>query len=415
MPLPSPTTTRAVKLNLRPPCTTLATRLIVTTRSRYAVPFSGPAPRRSSRRSRRSPPPPAPRRGVAAIRSSSSVVGCGLPRRPLLCSLAGYSIANWSADAASSQGQPAFARAIGQRGHPAVICVATTVEDCRANAGLPGSRREQRSNLLRLGRLVASHSADRFIKGRRRSERNAQGVVDELGKRVLGRARDHQPRPRSAALDLLADTQVSPLPRGDPRGGAASNPAVCPGLGARHFLLTSLPDLAADLFALVPHALALIGVRLAKLADIRGHFAHLLLVDALHHKPGGSLNPEGDPGRRSHGHGVAEPQCELQVLALGLDAVSDADNLHGFAVALGHAGHHIGDQRPGQAVQRADLTLVAGPGHSDDAVGLLDLDRRGHFHAQLALRAFDVHLPAVDVHIDTARDDDRQPSNSRHS
>ena len=33
-PLPSPTTTSAVKLNLRPPLTTLATRLIVTTRSR---------------------------------------------------------------------------------------------------------------------------------------------------------------------------------------------------------------------------------------------------------------------------------------------------------------------------------------------------------------------------------------------
>src|SRR5579859_4584912 len=63
MPLPSPTTTKAVKLNRRPPWTTLATRLMVTTRSRYAVPLSAP-PRRSSRRSRRSPPPP-PRRGAA--------------------------------------------------------------------------------------------------------------------------------------------------------------------------------------------------------------------------------------------------------------------------------------------------------------------------------------------------------------
>ena len=34
IPLPSPTTTSAVKLNRRPPWTTLATRLMVTTRSR---------------------------------------------------------------------------------------------------------------------------------------------------------------------------------------------------------------------------------------------------------------------------------------------------------------------------------------------------------------------------------------------
>src|SRR5215471_2749530 len=74
MPLPSPTTTRAVKLKRRPPWTTLATRLMVTTRSRYAVPLSAP-PRRSSRRSRRSPPPP-PRRG-AAITSPLYVLARG--------------------------------------------------------------------------------------------------------------------------------------------------------------------------------------------------------------------------------------------------------------------------------------------------------------------------------------------------
>src|SRR5215204_1094047 len=61
-PSPSPTTTSAVKLNRRPPLTTLATRLMATTRSRCGV-FSWAAPprppsRRSlrSRRSPRSPP-----------------------------------------------------------------------------------------------------------------------------------------------------------------------------------------------------------------------------------------------------------------------------------------------------------------------------------------------------------------------
>src|SRR3954469_8495447 len=64
MPSPSPTTTSAVKLNRRPPLTTLATRLIATTRSRYDVEGApAPAPRPSPRRSRRpqSPPGPPPR------------------------------------------------------------------------------------------------------------------------------------------------------------------------------------------------------------------------------------------------------------------------------------------------------------------------------------------------------------------
>src|SRR5271166_666064 len=203
MPLPSPTTTSAVKLNLRPPCTTLATRLMVTTRSRYAVPFSGPAPRRSSRRSRRSPPPLAPRRGVAAIRSSYSVVGREVSRRPLPCSsLWGSSLSSSSCGDASLDGQPAFARAIGERGHPAVIRVAAAVKYRGADSGLHGPLRQQRSDLLGLGRLVAVRGADRFLQSRRRCERCSHRVVDQLGERVLGRARDHQAGPGRAAFDL---------------------------------------------------------------------------------------------------------------------------------------------------------------------------------------------------------------------
>src|SRR4030095_335407 len=48
MPSPSPTITRAVKLKRRPPLTTLATRLIATTRSRCGVFSAGGGP----------PPPP---------------------------------------------------------------------------------------------------------------------------------------------------------------------------------------------------------------------------------------------------------------------------------------------------------------------------------------------------------------------
>src|SRR5215469_11123015 len=393
MPLPSPTTTRAVKLNLRPPCTNLATRLIVTTRSRYAVPFSGPAPRRSSRRSRRSPPPPAPRRCAAAIRSSSSVVGSGR----------------------GSQRQSALTGAVGEGGNPAVVGITRAIEYRGVHAGLGRAFREQHANLLSLGCLVAGCGSDRHFQGRGRRERVARRVIDELGKRVPRRARNYQPRPQRAALDLLADAQMPPLPRGYPRRGPACDPDVGPGLGARHVLLTSLSDLAADLLALVAHALALVGIGLAELADVGGNLAHLLLVDALNDEPGGRLDPEADPVRGCHWHRVTEAKGELQVAAPGLDPVADADDFQGLPVALGDARHHVGDQGPGQPVQRADLAFVTGPRHGDNAVILLDLDRRGHLQAQLPLGALDVDLAAVDGDVDTARDGDRQPSDSRHA
>jgi hypothetical protein len=63
-------------------------------------------------------------------------------------------------------------------------------------------------------------------------------------------------------------------------------------------------------------------------------------------------------------------------------------------------------------VQRADLALVARPGDADNSVVLVDLDRRRDLQAQLALRARDVDLAAVDPDIDAARHNDRQPSDS---
>src|SRR5690348_11934720 len=78
MPSPSPTTTRAVKLKRRPPFTTLATRLIATTRSTYAVLSAWP-PRRSSRPPRRSPPP---RRWDPLIRTTSSFASLDQKARP---------------------------------------------------------------------------------------------------------------------------------------------------------------------------------------------------------------------------------------------------------------------------------------------------------------------------------------------
>src|SRR5947207_6683162 len=63
-------------------------------------------------------------------------------------------------------------------------------------------------------------------------------------------------------------------------------------------LLTGLSSLAANHFALVLHALALVRLRRPDLPDVRGDLAHLLLVDALDAEQRGALDAELDPRRR---------------------------------------------------------------------------------------------------------------------
>src|SRR5215469_18184045 len=137
-----------------------------------------------------------------------------------------------------------------------------------------------------------------------------------------GRPVDGQPRARRGAGYLLAHPRVPPGPRGRPgRGGTAP-----PLLGDSHVLLPSLSDLAADLLSGVPHALALVRVRLAELADIGGDLTDLLLVDALHDQPGGRLHPQGDPVRRVDRHRMAVAERELHPAAPGLNPVADPDD-----------------------------------------------------------------------------------------
>src|SRR5262245_33537477 len=265
---------------------------------------------------------------------------------------------------------------------------------------------------MRLRLLVATDLADLGFQRRRGRERVTRDIVDELGEDIPRRAVDDQPWPRRAARDLLAYPQMPPGARGSPAGGAAPAAHMRSRPGARHVLLTSLPGLAADLLARVPHALALVGVWLAKLADVRGDLADLLLVNALDDEPGGGLDPEGDPFGRAHHHRVAETERELQVPAPGLHPVANADDLEGLGVARRHASHHVGDQRPGQSVQRPDLAFVRWPGNRDHAVVLLDFDRHGNLHAQRALRPLHGDVAAADRHVYTRGHGDGHPSDS---
>src|SRR5690349_2158379 len=202
---------------------------------------------------------------------------------------------------------------------------------------------------------------------------------------------------------------MAPRPRGRAGAGLPAPPALG---GDSHVLLPSLSDLAADLLAGVTHALALIRVGLAELANFRGDLADLLLVDSLHDEPGRGFHPQRDPVRRDDRHRVAVAERELHPAALGLDPVTDPDDLQGLAVSLGHAGHHVGNQGAREPVQRADRAVVAGPGHGDQAVRLLDLDGLGDLERELALGPANRYLAPVDRDIDARRDRYRKPSDS---
>ncbi len=67
-------------------------------------------------------------------------------------------------------------------------------------------------------------------------------------------------------------------------------------------------------------------------------------------------------------------------------------------------------------MQRAVLALVVGTVHLDGAVVLLaHRDRRGDGVGQRALGALDRHDVAVQGHVDTRRDRDRELANARHA
>src|SRR5699024_994968 len=129
---------------------------------------------------------------------------------------------------------------------------------------------------------------------------------------------DHQAGPFGGSADLLAQAQMAP--------------AAGSGFGLTldtdsHGLLTCLSGLAAELFAFVAHALALVRVRSAQLADVRGNLTDLLLVNAGDGDLIGTLYSKADALGGFNRHRVGVPQRDLKVIALGQDAVAGADHL----------------------------------------------------------------------------------------
>src|SRR3954469_7329743 len=123
---------------------------------------------------------------------------------------------------------------------------------------------------------------------------------------------------------------------------------------ARPELRSSCPlaDLPGDVLALVPDALALVGLRRALLADVRGDLADELLGDALHDDARRLRHLELDAVRRLDRDRVRVAERELEVAALEHGAVADALDLEALLEAGRHALDHVRHERAGEAVQR---------------------------------------------------------------
>src|SRR4051812_30319041 len=108
--------------------------------------------------------------------------------------------------------------------------------------------------------------------------------------------------------------------------------------------LRPLPDLADDLLAGVPDALALVGLRRAPLADLGRDLADLLLARAADDDLRRLRHLERDSLRRLHRDRMAEAELHLEVGTVQGRAVADALDLEPLREAGRHAGDHVGDE-----------------------------------------------------------------------
>src|SRR3990172_6369496 len=168
-PAPSPTTTTALKLKRRPPLTTLATRLIWTTRS-----------------------------------SSVSFVGSILAKTWLLSVL---------------EVEAGFAGRLGQRLDAPVVAETGPVEDDSLDAGRLRALRDERADRLRPLGLGVLRRAELLLERRGGGDGATGGVVDDLSVDLVQAAEDGQARPRGRPLDREADPGVALVARRGPGCG----------------------------------------------------------------------------------------------------------------------------------------------------------------------------------------------------
>src|SRR6478735_1002834 len=111
----------------------------------------------------------------------------------------------------SSQGESALAGPVGDSCHPAVVLVAAAVEHDGGDAGSLGALGDELADLAGLGRLVTVRGTQVGLEGRRRRERLADAVVDDLGRDVPGGPGHDEAGTSGRTRDLLAKAHVTTL------------------------------------------------------------------------------------------------------------------------------------------------------------------------------------------------------------
>src|SRR5437879_4700750 len=190
-PRPSPTTTSAVNENRRPPLTTLATRLIDTTRSVSSS-------------------------TLGSIFASATQILLDLR-------LASGGPAYGTADALRRalpllKNEPAGAGRVGERLHPPVVLVAAAIEHYPLDPAALGVLREERADHLRRGDVAAGTVLDpeRRAPAVHREDRPTRVVIDELRVDVVEAPEHREAGSRRGPAHVAPDPAVSEVARHPP-------------------------------------------------------------------------------------------------------------------------------------------------------------------------------------------------------
>src|SRR5690349_12600979 len=319
-PSPSPTTVNAAKPRIRPPFTTLVTRLI-------EIIFSfNPSPRSSC---------------CCDWRELERC--CAISRIPC------------------SELETALAGSVGQRFHAAMKAKARTVErdgfDTRRLRALRDALADhRRSRLVAAVLQILAHvgferrrADDHLVAGRSddlRIDVAVRAADDEARGALLGNADARLSRAANSSFLLVHQSlrrkvkpYFSPLKLPSNRG---QSPTIAGGKFVADLLLLRFFDL--DAFVDVTNAFALVGLGRAIRADLRRNLANLLLVDALDD----DFRLHGRLHRYALRHRVhdwmRETQRKVDLVARCLRAVTDPDERQLFLEALRDALHHVRDE-----------------------------------------------------------------------
>src|SRR5262245_19252941 len=176
--------------------------------------------------------------------------------------------------------------------------------------------------------------------------------------------------------------------------------------------LLLLRFLELDALTGITNALALVGLGRAVAADLPGDLPDALLVRALHHDLRLRRRLDRDALRRRVDHRVGEAERQVQVAALRLRAIADANELELALVAPGHAQHDVRQVRAQRTGVHQRLAAAFRRLDAQALRFLHDLEARPERQADRALGALHRDRVAGDRRGDTLRQRNRHSCDS---